>query len=60
MVEQEEDMKRKRILPPAVIDGFALFKIGRERKIPGLVLTKVTLDKNSLENGQAALILNKV
>jgi hypothetical protein len=38
-------------MPPAVIDGFARFKIRRERKIPGLVLTKVTL----LDNGQAAL-----
>jgi hypothetical protein len=32
-------------MPPAVIDGFAWFKIRRERKIPGLVLTKVTLTK---------------
>jgi hypothetical protein len=32
-------------MPPAVIDGFARFKIRRERKIPGLVLTKVTLTR---------------
>jgi hypothetical protein len=46
-------------MPPAVMDRFACMieysKIRRERKIPGLVLTKVTLTKNSLENGQAAL-----
>jgi hypothetical protein len=42
-------------MPPAVIDGFAWFKIRRDRKILGLVLTKMTLAKNSLENGRAAL-----
>jgi hypothetical protein len=42
-------------MPPAAIDGPARFKIRRERKIPNLALTKVTLTKNSLENGQAAL-----